>query len=306
MMLLVVAGVALPARADDTLRLATASEAELLGPNVQDQGVAQAAPAMESEGPNRGRLHLTAGLDITNAYFFRGIRQEDENFLVQPYATIVADVYRGETWSVGLSLGTWNSFHDSGTGTPNEEFSDKWYESDIIGGATLSNGSWTFGFTYNSFISPSNAWATIDQIDLSVAYADSGWLGEKWTLNPSAIVSREVNNAADGRDEGWYAQLGVAPATSVNVGETEVGLSFPVTLGLSLSDYYQDAAGDDELFGFASVGAKATIPLPVNADFGEWSLSASANVLLLGDTTKTFNEDDEIDYVLTLGVGVSY
>jgi hypothetical protein len=306
MLLVALATAALPARADDTPRYATASEAELLGPNVTDQGVAEAIPQAEASGPNQGRLHLSAGIDITNAYFFRGIRQEDENFLVQPYATLTADIYRSDTWNFGLSLGTWNSFHDSGTGTPNDEFSDKWYESDIIGGATLSNGSWTFGFLYNSFISPSNAWATIDQVDLSVAYADSDWLGESWTLNPSFVISRELNNAADGREEGWYAQLGIAPATSVSISETEVGLSFPVTVGVSISDYFQDAAGDDEFFGFASVGAKATIPLPVNPDFGDWSLSAGLNLLLLGDTTKTFNEDDEIDYVATLGIALSY
>jgi hypothetical protein len=292
------------AHADDSVQLATASESDLLGPNVKDEGVASSAPA--AAGPNTGRLHLSAGVDFTNAYFFRGIRQEDENFLVQPWATVTADAWKGDTWNAAVSLGTWNSFHDSGTGTVNDDLSDKWYESDIIAGATLSDGTWTFGFTYNWFLSPSDAWATIQQVDFSAAYADKGWLGENWTLNPSIVISKEIDNAADGQDEGWYGQLGVNPTTSFKAGETDVGLSFPVTLGMSLSDYYQNASGDDEFFGFASVGAKASIPLPVNADFGAWTLSASANVLFLGDSTKTFNEDDSTELVGTIGIGVTY
>ena len=48
--------------------------------------LALSAPA--HAGPNSGKLSLTAGADITTAYFFRGILQERNGFIMQPYAEL--------------------------------------------------------------------------------------------------------------------------------------------------------------------------------------------------------------------------
>jgi hypothetical protein len=263
------------------------------------------AEEAEEPGPNTGRLHFLIGADFTNAYYYRGLRQEDDGILVQPYAGVTFDAITRDDWALALSLSTWNSFHDQGTGTPNDEFSDKWYESDIVLGASLAFDKWTLGASYSWFVSPSDAWATIQQVDLTVAYDDSEALGA-WALSPTATITFETDNAADGQDEGRYLQLGIAPGFEHELANTEAEFSFPVTVGLSLGDYYQNAAGEDETFGYLSVGAKASFDLPMPKDLGEWSAYVSATGLLLGDTTKTFNENDEAELIVAVGLAIEY
>jgi hypothetical protein len=45
-------------------------------------------PAAAPKGPNTGRLSISAGVDWTTAYFFRGIRQETEDLILQPYGEL--------------------------------------------------------------------------------------------------------------------------------------------------------------------------------------------------------------------------
>jgi hypothetical protein len=298
------------AQAQDIANVPETAEMFAPGPNSDRQEIPKAKPpetpeAGEAPGPNTGRLHFLFGADVTNAYYYRGLRQEDDGILVQPYASISFDAITREDWALALSLSTWNSFHDQGTGTANDDFSDKWYESDIVAGATLTFDKWTLGASYSWFVSPSDAWQTIQQIDITVAYDDSEAMGA-WALSPSATLTFETDNAADGQDEGRYLQLGIAPGFEHAIGSTDVEFSFPVTVGLSLGDYYQDASGEDETFGFLTVGAKASFDLSMPKDLGAWSAYISATGLLLGDTAKTFNEDDEAELILAVGLSVAY
>ncbi|MFO0856216.1 MAG: hypothetical protein U0640_02525 [Phycisphaerales bacterium] len=284
-------------------QIAAAPESsELLAPTAAP---AAAPAAEEAAGPNTGRLHFSMGVDVTNAYFFRGIRQEDDGIIVQPYAGLTIDGFKGNNWALAFNLGTWNSFHDKGTGTANDDFSDKWYESDIILGATLTTGKWTLAATYTWLTNPSDILPTVQQIDVTAAYDDTEALGA-WALHPTATVTFETDNASDGQDEGKYLQLGIAPGFSRQFGGNDIAFSFPLTVGLSLGDYYQDAAGEDDTFGYASLGAKAAIPLPVAKDFGAWTLNASVTGLLLGDNTKIFNEDDESELIVSVGLSATY
>ena len=41
-----------------------------------------------AKGPNAGRLSISAGVDWTSAYFFRGIKQETEDLILQPYGEL--------------------------------------------------------------------------------------------------------------------------------------------------------------------------------------------------------------------------
>lgn len=259
----------------------------------------------EAVGPNSGRLHFSMGFDIVSEYFFRGIRQEDEGFIFQPYAGVAVDSFKGENWALAFNVGTWNSFHDQGTLTENDEFSDKWYESDIILGVTLTTDKWTLGATYTWLTSPSDAVPTVQQIDITAAYDDTEHLGA-WALHPNATVTFETDNASDGQDEGKFLQLGIAPGFSHEFGGNDIAFSFPLQVGVSLGDYYQDAAGEDDTFGFASLGAKASMPLPVAKDFGAWTLNASVTGLLLGDHTKILNDDDESELIVTIGLSAAY
>ena len=49
------------------------------------QTPAPAPPAPEAK-PNTGRVSLSAGIDWTTDYYFRGILQEDDDYIFQPMA----------------------------------------------------------------------------------------------------------------------------------------------------------------------------------------------------------------------------
>ena len=76
----------------------------------------------EPVDPNTGALTLSFGVDFTNAYFFRGIGQENQELLVQPWGTLAIALVDGDTFDMGISVGTWNSLHNGPTGT--QDFGD--------------------------------------------------------------------------------------------------------------------------------------------------------------------------------------
>lgn len=59
-----------------------------------------AEEAKGSAGPNTGKLSFSAGVDFTTQYFFRGILQENQDFIAQPFGEITATLYEGDRKSV--------------------------------------------------------------------------------------------------------------------------------------------------------------------------------------------------------------
>src|SRR5262245_31103950 len=90
----------------------TTQEAEVSGGAAV--GAAEAASAEPSD-PNTGALTLSGGVDWTTAYFFRGYNQEDTGLILQPYATITANLYDSDAFDVNAYIGTWNSFQSAQT-----------------------------------------------------------------------------------------------------------------------------------------------------------------------------------------------
>lgn len=270
---------------------------------------ATAKAPTEEQGPNGGRLHFSFGLDITNAYFFRGIRQEDEGVLFQPSASLAIDLYKSDAVTLQGNLGTWNSLHSKATGaSTNDDLVKRWYEEDISAGLTAVCGKFTFGGTYIWETSPNHAFETVEELDLSMAYDDSELLGA-YKLSPSVLLGFETGSAKADTfgPAGAYLQLGVSPGFDVQLDrDTPVSISFPITVGLSLSNYFQDSTGNNDAFGFASVGVKAAMPLPVSKDLGKWTLSVAASELFLGNACATFNNNHDTEFVATASLGVSY
>ncbi len=64
----------------------------------------------------------------------------------------------------------------------------------------------------------------------------------------------------------------------------------PVTIGLSLYDYYEFGTGSDDTFGYADIGLIFGVPLTmIPVEYGNWELSAGAHVLILGDNARAFS-----------------
>lgn len=275
-------------------------------------GLFLSTPVVQA-GENKGRISLSAGVDFTTAYFFRGILQEDGGFIAQPYGDVTISLYEGEEGlnSVGATLGMWNSFHagaSGGSGTTNND-PKIWYEADFYGGFTFGLfDKFETGVTYTAYTSPNTSFKTVQEIAFSLSFDDSDLLGP-FALSPSVLLAVEVKGQADGgADKGVYLALGVEPGlTLIESDKYPVTLSMPLTLGLSLSNYYEDGTGDDDAFGYFDLGVKLGVPLAfIPADFGAWEAYAKADFLFLGDNLEAVNNGEAFQAIGTFGIALSY
>src|SRR5437763_7705209 len=53
-------------------------------------------PSATGPTPNTGGLVLSADVETTNAYYFRGYNREDTGFIIQPTATLYVKAYDSE------------------------------------------------------------------------------------------------------------------------------------------------------------------------------------------------------------------
>jgi hypothetical protein len=270
----------------------------------ENQPADAAKPAPPANASDVGSaVSVQINLDFTNAYFYRGIRQQDKGLIVQPAARLTARLVDEDAFTLDGFIGTWNSFGPNG-GTQTGGLIEDWYESDLYAGFTLTRGRVSLTTSYTFLTSPSDAFQEVQELGVTLALDDSEWL-KAWALKPYATLAIETgSNGSDGPDldNGTYLEFGIAPGFSFDVGETPITLTFPASVGLSLSDYYQDAGGSDDTFGFAQAGARASIPLGEPGRFGTWTLNAGVSVLFLGDHTKAFNNGDGTEVIGTIGL----
>lgn len=244
-------------------------------------------------------LAVTGGLDVTNQYNFRGIRQNTSGASIWPFIDIGIPAATGDgaLKSVTINLGTWNAIHT--------QLSDnKWYESDLYGTLTLGFSKAALSFNYTSYTSPADLFAHVKEFGVKVAFDDSAALG-KGALKPYALVAFELDDSgqADAGDEkGTYVELGVAPGIT----GTRASIAFPIKLGLSAGDYYEFATGEDETFGYFSAGAMITVPLGSN-----FNIHGGGEFQAFGDTVKAYNAfgddgDSSTAGIASIGIGFSF
>src|SRR5688500_15026040 len=112
---------------------------------------------------------ITGGLDLTNQYNFRGIRQNTEGVSIWPFVDVGFVPFRGDgaLKTVGINVGTWNAFNsqiDNFINLDGEVTSNKWYESDLYGTVAFGFASATLGVTYTSYTSPANLFAHVKEV----------------------------------------------------------------------------------------------------------------------------------------------
>jgi hypothetical protein len=273
-------------------------------------GIGQA----QDKGPNTGRVSLGMGVDVTTHYFFRGILQEDQDYILQPYGEVTFKLLEGEGAFTGLgfTLGLWNSLHGGPTGTGGANQDPRiWYEADFYAKVTATLfDDLTAAMIYTAYMSPNGRFTSVEELAFAFGYNDSKLLGP-FALNPSVLIAFELDGQADGGlDEGVYLQIGLAPGYTFNdKGTYPLTLSLPVVLGLSLSDYYErvGVGGDDDTFGYLSIGLGASVPLKfVPAAFGAWSAKASVTYITMGDNLKAANNGESSEVIGTLGLAMTY
>jgi hypothetical protein len=264
-----------------------------------------AAPAAAQD------VAVTGGLDFTNQYNFRGIRQNYAGMAIWPFVDVGVPVFSGDGGlkSVNINLGSWNSIHSNQFDGVEDE--PKWYESDFYATLAFGFSKATLGFTYTAYMSPAENigdadvyFPTIHELAAKVTVDDSGALGTA-ALKPYALVAFELteDGQADlGAEKGVYVELGIAPGYSGD----KASVAFPVKLGLSAKDYYEFGTGEDSKFGYFSVGGIVTVPVNAN-----WNVHGGAELQIFGDNVRAINAfgdsgDRRAAGIYSIGLGFSY
>jgi hypothetical protein len=267
-----------------------------------DAGAGDAAPGDEPTSP----FDFEIGVDWTNAYYFRGFLQEREGVIVQPWFELGVTLTEEDSdVAVRAFGGTWSSIHDERTDADtSSDVLEYWYELDLYGGVSVSVDAWTLRSTYWAYLSPSDAFDTIHELEFALGYDDAAHWGDRFALNPEVLLAVEVGpDGNDGVDRGTYLQLGLTPTLQLDQRAT-MELRLPIAVGLSVDDYYQDESGDDDTFGFFDVGIEASIALPASGA-GQWSIHGGVHWLTLGDNTKEIAERSD-EWIGSFGFSLSF
>ena len=251
--------------------------------------VPSGAAAQAALGTNQGKITLTGGMDFANAYMFRGLRQDDTRVIMWPSVDAGIGLFSGNggVKNVSLHVGSWNSLHTGSTGLRGPS-GKLWYESDFYSTLDLRlGGSVGLATTYTAYTSPNNSFSTVKELAFRVGVDDKD-APAGIVLKPYALVAFELDTSpAFGQADG------------------DVGLAFPIKVGLSLGGYYE-LAGVDHAFGYLSLGAIATIPLGATTSYGAWNVHGGVEFQSLGDTPEAFNGGDQSKIIGSIGIGFSY
>ncbi len=275
--------------------------------------------AASSSDPIVGKIALNAGVDVVTEYFFRGLLQEDSGVIAQPWAEFVVNLCDGCEYCDGLDLtvGLWHSLHDNHTGASGDG-PKLWYETDFYTALTLYKELWAFDVGYVAYTSPNGAFAESQEVSVGVSYDDSAcWPGandvcETFTgLQPAIFVAFETKGGSDlGDDQGIYFQVSLAPgATLIDSEDWLVNLTIPMTVGLSLDNYYEDSAGKNHHFGFFDIGGELSMPLTcIPAEYGDWTFAVGVHYMFLAYTNAEVNDGDDPENAIIgkLSLSMSY
>jgi hypothetical protein len=265
-------------------------------------------PAQTAVDSTPGKVSLAATYDFTNAYMFRGLRQDDTRVIMFPFAEARIDLHDDDDGltDVALRIGTWNSLNTgvAGAAGPSGKL---WYESRFYSAVDFTFGPGiTAGGGYTAYPSPNNSFSTVKELSFRVS-ADERTRPAGLALRPYALLALEfdtepgLGQADGGQGAGTYLELGVAPG----INDSGFAIAFPVRVGLSLNDYYE-LAGVDHKFGYLSLGAIASAPLGRSTSYGAWDVHGGFEFQSLGDTPEAFNRGDQSKVIGTIGIGFSY
>jgi hypothetical protein len=291
--------------------------------------VGQTARAQEDAPVNTGALSLSAGVDFVSQYWFRGMAQENQGFIAQPWIDVSLNLGPFGLDHVDLYGGVWNSIHQNdfildvdgdgeNDGDQSGLFETDWY----VGASVALPADFTLDVSFISLHAPSTGDIFAEEVDIGLSYDDSALWGEGmpegWGgLQPHVLVAFETAGGSDaGSELGTYLELGVSPGfTLIHSEDMPVDLSVPMAAGFSLDDYYEDGTGDDEAFGFFDVGLELSVPLNfMPAEVGSWSAYAGVHGIFLGDSTSEISgtdfgiisPDSDVEAYGVFGISMTY
>jgi hypothetical protein len=256
-----------------------------------------AMPAFAQGAAAPPRVGVTGGVDFTNQYNFRGIRQNTRGMATQPWLDVhINGPSSGAVKSFGVDFGSWNSLHNKDN-SPTFE-SGGWYETDYIASFGLGfDKGVSLTTTYTSYTSPNDSFAHVKELMEKLAVANK--------VNPYIITAFELSDdgqADAGASKGIYVELGVGPSFA----GSKASVAIPIKVGLSANDYYEFGTGEDGKFGYFSIAGIATVPAGPH-----WNVHGGLELQAYGDKLKAYNAfgddgDRPWDGIVSIGIGFSY
>ena len=279
----------------------------LAAPAVAEEDLAEAE--IEEAGEETSRFSGALQLDITNAYFFRGILQEREGFIAQPWTELYVNLFSSEDGpirDVTIGGGVWASWHSEKTlaeGKPSPV-----YEVDLY---PLLSVEFPYGLTWTTiyyfYTSPNDAFASVEELNLKLEWDDSEVLG-RFALAPWVNLAIETHRTSFGPFEGEGLQFGIEPTLYESESDRyPLTLTLPGEIGLTIDDYYENDSGGENTFGYGSLGLLASLPITsIPEDFGAWAVSLGARYFFFSSTLEEANRGRSTYPVGTLSLGVEF
>jgi hypothetical protein len=275
---------------------------------------ALAVPAAAQEEGALAGISAEVTVDYVTNYFFRGYEQQtsDSGIVIQPGASFTLPVVDGVT----ATIGTWGSIHsDNGRGqTTGATGTGSWYEQDVFGSLDATFGDFTVSAGLTLYTYPNVAGLDVFEAAFGLAYDDSELLGD-FAISPYILLATEINNtnsnAAAGKEATYLEIGGEFSLDSLTEGTFADGWSWsvPIKAGFSIDDYYNDATGAEEFFGYASVGIVGSVALSEligDVDYiSAWDLTVGLTAIISNgdiDGVITDNGGREVQFVGTVGI----
>jgi hypothetical protein len=279
----------------------------LAAPALADE-TAETESATTEDGGFLSRFSGMIQSDFTNVYFFRGILQERDGFIAQPWGELYFSAYSSETGflrDVTFGAGVWASFHTEETLAehgPHSLYETDWYP--LISLSFAHNISLTT--TYFFYTSPNGAFQTAQELNFKLAWDDSETFG-RWAVGPYVNFAVETHNTAFGPNEGSGVQMGIGPTlfTLFEGSDMPVTFTAPIELGLAIDDYYEEEDGDENTFGYLNFGLSASVPLAfIPEGAGAWSFTLTGKGWYLSNTLAEANRGRSLypQFIASLGV----
>lgn len=246
------------------------------------------------------------GVNFVSKYIARGVVLENEGVIAQPYADAWVRVYKDDGFinQVKLGVGLWGSLHSAKTGASKSSNVPVWFEQDFTANVQVTFAKrFTLTTAYCWFDSPNGAFRMPRALNVRLDLNDTDWLGA-FALHPHVTYLRELENkVANGRDQGNYYEIGIAPALPCC---GPVVVSFPMSVGFGSNEFY---AGN-EAFGYYSGGINLAVPVAcIPAQYGAWTFNTGVSYLYIhGDVAapNAIRGTGHNDIVFNGGIGAVF
>lgn len=289
------------------------ARADDAAPGRSAPGSTEVASRATEAGTESGARGVALSGDVVaqtlNTYLYRGFLTEDRGLIVQAWTDVHATIpIGGVLESVDVHGQFWNSMTTglTGTGGPNES-PRLWSEADLLLGVAFATaGGFSLDVTYTWLRAPNGSFEDLDELGFTLAYDDSArWKdgpGPFRGWNPSVTVAIETLGREDlSGSSGTYLGFGVKPTFAAWRADDAPTFALPVTVGTSLSNYYEDADGHDHFLGFVDVGCDVEVPVG-----GSLSVNFSAHAVVLGETPREYGGNRDVRCVLTIGLAFTF